>query len=171
MQFDHSDKLLTDAFAIIAKYDPALFARMSADDWRVSTDYGEAFPDAREGVLGMMDYFQAMSAFGATTQANKAADGTPEVWINADDTQRWASHNDVPSELFVADVLAHEYKHTHQTGPAGESAEIPAFRAGSAFAANLPAPYGRQIKRLSDQTLGAILGIGPEPDLSWQEDS
>ena len=157
MQFDHSDKLLTDAFAVIAKYDPALFARMSADDWRVSTDYYALGTPA----LFPPTAIRASEAFGMTFSADDLVwwgeeDTTPRVFINALEVRDGASQVRAPLEMFGADVLAHEYRHIHQ--PSAGDLEPPAFAAGSAFATKLPAPYGARIKALSDKTLAYTRG-------------
>lgn len=158
MRYDRSDALLANAFKVIARYDAALYERMSADDWSVSTDYGAAFSEPVVWTPRFMD--TAAHAYGTTLAEDDRAYwagqpggyvGPAEVFINASDVQAWATDNDVPIELFAADVLAHEYRHIHQ--PTQGNNEPPAFRAGSAFAAKLPEPYSSKMKALSDATL------------------
>lgn len=64
----------------------------------------------------------------------------------------------IPSEYFLAAVLAHEFRHTTQDYN-GPSAEIPAFAAGTEFAAKLPVQYGRPIVELSDATVARYGGL------------
>ena len=153
MQFDPTDKLLTDAFAVIAKYDPALYARMATDDWRVSTDLMSALTWPG---LNLGDFYGAMGSYGSTL-TRKTTGETPSVFINPDVITEWSRPNRVPVALFAADIIVHEYRHvTDNEGPDGND-EPPAFRASSAWAVKLPAPYGARIKALSDKTLRATL--------------
>ena len=161
MRYDKSDALLANAFKVIARYDPKLYERMSADGWSVSTDYGAAFSEPAIWTPRFMR--TAANAFGTTLSEDDRAYfagnqggyvGPAEVFLNTQGIREWATGNDVPVELFAADVLAHEYRHIHQ--PSFGDNEPPAFRAGSAFATKLPAPYGSKIKRMSDETLFVI---------------
>lgn len=153
MEYNRSDKLLTAAFNVVRKYDPALYARMSADEWRVATDYETAFANDDQ-MFYPWSYAKAMSAFGTTLSRSDRSGGTPEVFINPRGIIGWSQYNDVPTALFAGDVLAHEYRHIHQPASGdGATNELSAFRAGSAFATKLPAPYGAKIKALSDETL------------------
>lgn len=148
MQYDTQDQILSAGFAVVKQYDAALYERMDASPWLVSTDLMTALPD-----ISPVDYMRVQHAFGVTDNMR--------TYINVSDIRRWANENHVPMQYFTADVLVHEFRHTSQTGGESSEAEIPAFRAGSAFARELPDPYGARIARLSDNGfMSAVMGGG-----------
>lgn len=144
MRYNHRDNGLKQAFGIVRKYDPATYARMTNDhSWYVTSDPTE-FP-------------QSDGAYGTTySSANPDMMGKAVTGLNYDQIAQGASAMDINPFDFIATILVHEYTHAHQsydTIGSADKAEPPAFRAGSAFAAKLPAPDGPTIKAMSDDTL------------------
>jgi hypothetical protein len=150
MRFDSSDKMLSAGFDVIRQYDPQLYADMVRCDWYVSTDIRSVMGD--RDIDSFEPLYVLMSAYGWTLPRAEYGE-TPSVFINAPDILDWAQKHGVPVAMFAADVLTHEYRHVTDDPDSGTDDEPSAFKAGSAFATKLPAPYGKRIKALSDKTL------------------
>jgi len=145
MRYDTQDKYLADAFATVKRYDPATYQRMDADHkWFVTTDFS---------ILPEQMYSPEMeTAFGTTWTDKNPGLKMAVTFIYADYINDWADEKGVDRTYFAAAVLVHEYRHAHQDDM-GPAAEVPAFAAGSAFAAKLPPGHSEQaIKHLSDTT-------------------
>lgn len=162
VHYDHHDKALRDAFAVIRRYDPGTYARMAASDWRVSTHMRRAFPG-----IGADGYFEMWlaSMSGTTAQTmSRRCNGYQGVtgaiagatWFTAEAAEEAASYMRVPAAYLAASILVHEFAHYDQ--PCGRPAivqETPAYAAGAAFARLLPAPYGEQIARAQEDQLAS----------------
>lgn len=153
MRYDPRDTFVSDALGIVAKYDPALYGRIVACDMTITSSFVVAM---NQGMMsGPADIAVALGAFGATVPAVSSADHTPRILINARDVQEWAERYDVPTPLFAAAIVAHEFQHVLDNADEYTNDEPQAFTAGGQFALKLPQPYGARIKRLSDQTLAS----------------
>lgn len=159
IMMEYSDSLRS-AFGIVSKYDPALYQRMNASDWKVGLRFGvlaQYYPDGSD--LGAEERESAAEAFG-TTQAN-LSDRTgvpgnpPETYMNMPLIREWSVQHGVPADYFTAAVLAHEFRHTSQNY-AALRAEEEAFPFGARFAAKLPPQYGEPIVRESREDLWQI---------------
>lgn len=150
MQFDTGNAFISDALSVVRRYDPALYARMVADDWRVTTD-ADTYINWASITFTMGDYESMATAYGATL-------GEPhrQTWLNRPMIRDWAYEHGIPVSDFAASVLVHEYRHIHQSIEpyigADAPDEIPAFEASSAFARKLPS-YDVVIAALSDEHL------------------
>lgn len=148
----HATRDLKDGFEIVHRYDPNLYERMQRSNWRVGTRY-EVLSESAYGSL--FDRYFASQAYGTTETNLSWRSGIPgrppETFINLAPIEYQAEQWGIPSEYFLAAVLAHEFRHTTQDF-VGPSAEAPAFAAGADFAAKLPVAYGRPIIELSNET-------------------
>jgi hypothetical protein len=132
-----SSRDLQPAFAVIRQYDPATYARMRASDWQVTTNPDDVPAWVAQG---------CDESFGVTETLGRH----PLTLINPDNVAEWSDERCQDARWFMADVLVHEFVHTTQTGLNSPAQEIPAFRAGAAFARKLPPEYGREIVQESD---------------------
>lgn len=145
--------LVSDALDVISVTDPRLYARMTKADWTITTDGASILhyfkPSWRNEIRDVMDGWSGVQAYGLTISDRDRNTPTdhPASWINTRGCTDRAYALGVTPEHFTAMILAHEFAHIHD--PAGHT-EAHAYRAGSKFAAKIPAPDGPTIKSYSD---------------------
>ena len=144
MQFD-TDQFIQDALDVVRRYDHALYRRMIADDWRVTTDayaYLLCVPRDPTPDRDAMPYSWGMTL----------SEPIRITWLNAEAITVGAKKFGIAVPYFAADVMVHEYRHVHQGAWDVSHTEAPAYRAGSAFADKLPLPAGAILRQMSDDT-------------------
>lgn len=145
MHYDKNDSLLTAAFEVVKHYDPATYARMVESDWNVSEDVRKASPEYWGAIVQDPN---AMTSFGVTISDNgPAVPVSPETFIVPWMVGAMTEENKIAPELFVADVLVHEFAHIHSF----ENNEMEASKAGAAFARLLPGEDGMLITQVADE--------------------
>ncbi len=137
MNYD-TEEFIAPAFAVIAKTDPVLYARMQASPWQVhviSTFGEQSFTDyaISHGAANAIALGRALTtAFGATITDGATGKPADLTFINRPATENAASVLLVPVADMLADILVHEFAH-EENG----TSEAAAFRASTAFARKL----------------------------------
>jgi hypothetical protein len=149
------DRQLNDAFSVIERYAPDIYARMEAADWLATADFGRVADRLHlEPEVAFETGLQyAAMGYGATVNA------PPSTWLNMPAITAWSEDHGMGPEWFTADVLVHEFTHTSQGNvPDTTEFERAAFTAGSQFARLLPPRMARPIVALSDSRLTETYG-------------
>lgn len=164
MHYATQDKFLTAAFNVVKETDPEVYARISADNTRWTTD------PKRMADLAIADGLEPYNVVPATLDSIDNAFGwtlsdrdedpdmrvkTPLVFINEYMIKEGGRIKHVDPVNLAASVIVHEFFHVHQV----DNDEQPAYQRQVKFARKLSAPDGARIARWQGDTARHVKAV------------